>query len=35
MSDLHHDDLVQGPCIVTFDGRILELFTVVKAARSG
>ena len=27
MSDLHHDDPVQGPCIVTFDGRILELFT--------
>ena len=27
MSDLHHDDSVQGPCIVTFDGRILELFT--------
>jgi hypothetical protein len=27
MSDLAHDDSVQGPCIVTFDGRILELFT--------
>ena len=21
MSDLHHDDSVLGPCIVTFDGR--------------
>lgn len=27
MPDLAHDDPVFGPCIVTFDGRILELFT--------
>lgn len=27
MSDLLHHDPVLGPCIATFDGRVLELFT--------
>lgn len=27
MSDIAHDDPVQGPVIMTFDGRVLELFT--------
>jgi hypothetical protein len=27
MSDLAHEDPVLGRCIVTFDGRVLELFT--------
>lgn len=27
VTDLAHDDPVLGPAIVTFDGRILELFT--------
>ncbi len=26
MSDLQHDDSIIGRCILTFDGRVLELF---------
>jgi hypothetical protein len=27
MSDVRYDDAMIGPCLLTFDGRILELFT--------
>jgi hypothetical protein len=32
MSDLVHQDSLQGPCIVTFDGRVLELFNELKGS---
>ena len=34
MSDLDHDDPIQGRCIFTFDGRILEKFSERDAAAS-